>query len=71
MNGERSATRPSARGSRSYAELRIFRRQVFRKIYGEVTAWIAMNSAHPSLSGLVIVLNLLPFAGVTRIRERT
>lgn len=29
------------------------------KIYGEVTAWIAMNSAHPPLSGLVIVLNLL------------
>lgn len=37
----------------------IFRRQAFRKIYGEVTAWIAMNSAHPPLSGLVIVLNLL------------
>lgn len=33
----------------------IFRRQVFRKIYGEVTAWITMNSAHPPLSGLVIV----------------
>lgn len=37
----------------------IFRRQVFREIYGEVTAWIAMNSAHPPLSDLVIVQDLL------------
>jgi len=44
----------------------IFRRQTFREIYGEVTAWIAMNSAHPPLSGLVIVLKPFGLAGVTR-----
>lgn len=30
------------------------------KFIAGVTAWIAMNSAHPPLSKLVIVLNLLP-----------
>lgn len=62
--GERPPARPSARAALVLTS-GIFRRQAFREIYGEVTAWIAMNSAHPPLSGLVIVLNLLAPAGVT------
>lgn len=62
--GERTTRTPSARATLVLTP-GIFRRQAFRKIYGEVTAWIAMNSAHPPLSGLVIVLNLLALAGVT------
>lgn len=42
------------------------------KIYGEVTAWIAMNSVHPPLSRLVIALNLLaPQVLRACVRERT
>lgn len=57
----RAGRKKEAKASRSLALVLtagIFRRQVFREIYGEVTAWIAMNSAHPPLSDLVIVQDL-------------
>lgn len=64
LDGRRSEkrNRESPMHTRSFALVLtagIFRRQVFREIYGEVTAWIAMNSAHPPLSDLVIVPDLL------------
>lgn len=66
----RPGLQPVEKGERRRRELKpragpflragIFRRQASPEIYGGVTAWIAMNSAHPPLSELVIVLNLLP-----------
>jgi len=63
---EEERARARARTRESVLTAGIFRRQAFWEIYGGVTAWIAMNSAHPPLSGLVIVLNLLTHAQVLR-----